>query len=100
MTYLEPGDEALAPNPGYPTYRSAMLLTSARVKSYTLEARNGWLPDLDALARQDLSRVKLMWLNYPHMPTGATASRSFEELVAFTTNITSCCATTTPTASL
>jgi LL-diaminopimelate aminotransferase len=84
MTYLEPGDEALAPNPGYPTYRSAMLLTGATVRSYNLEARNGWLPDLDALARQDLSRVKLMWLNYPHMPTGAVASRSFfEELVAF-----------------
>lgn len=84
MTYLEPGDEALAPNPGYPTYRSAMLLTGASVKPYTLEARHNWLPNLDALAQQDLSRVKLMWLNYPHMPTGAVATRSFfEELVAF-----------------
>lgn len=84
MTYLQEGDEVLIPNPGYPTYSSAVRLTGAKGIYYTLEETNGWLPDLAELAKQDLSKVKLMWVNYPHMPTGAKASRAFfEDLVAF-----------------
>ncbi|WP_257656390.1 pyridoxal phosphate-dependent aminotransferase [Parapedobacter lycopersici] len=84
MTYLQAGDEALIPNPGYPTYASAVRLSEATAIPYTLDAGRNWLPDLDVLAKLDLSRVKLMWLNYPHMPTGAAAPASFfGELVAF-----------------
>lgn len=84
MAYLEPGDEVLLPNPGYPTYRSASLLAGASLRDYELTENNGWLPDLDALAQTDLSKVKLMWINYPHMPTGAKANYAFfEKLVAF-----------------
>lgn len=84
MTYLEAGDEALVPDPGYPTYRAATTLTGAGVRSYALSEDRRWLPDLDALAAGDLSRVKLMWVNYPHMPTGAQADRGFfSDLVAF-----------------
>ncbi|WP_143307942.1 pyridoxal phosphate-dependent aminotransferase [Chitinophaga vietnamensis] len=84
MTYLQQGDEALIPNPGYPTYRSAVHLSGATVVDYDLHAANGWLPDLDALAKKDLSRVKLMWVNYPHMPTGAKVNKAFaKDLIAF-----------------
>lgn len=84
MTYLEAGDTVLIPNPGYPAYKAASLLTGATAREYPLEERNGWLPDLEALEKQDLSTVKLMWVNYPHMPTGALANRAFfERLVAF-----------------
>ncbi len=84
MAYLEAGDEVLVPNPGYPTYRAASLLTGATVVDYDLSEENGWLPDLKALAQQDLSKVKLMWVNYPHMPTGAKATTAFfEELRDF-----------------
>lgn len=84
MTYLQEGDEALVPNPGYPTYRSAVNLSGATVRDYDLEEKNGWLPDLDALAKTDLSKVKLMWVNYPHMPTGARFNTAFaEKLVKF-----------------
>ncbi|HEY0608384.1 MAG TPA: aminotransferase class I/II-fold pyridoxal phosphate-dependent enzyme [Chitinophaga sp.] len=84
MTYLQEGDEALVPNPGYPTYRSAVQLSGATVVDYDLEEKNNWLPDLDALAKRDLSRVKLMWVNYPHMPTGAITNKAFaKELIAF-----------------
>jgi aspartate/methionine/tyrosine aminotransferase len=84
MTYLEAGDEVLVPNPGYPTYRSASLLTGATLVDYELSESNGWLPDLEALEQRNLSRVKLMWVNYPHMPTGAQATQAFfEKLVAF-----------------
>ncbi|QNL51398.1 aminotransferase class I/II-fold pyridoxal phosphate-dependent enzyme [Olivibacter sp. SDN3] len=84
MTYLQEGDEVLIPNPGYPTYTSAVRLTGAKGVSYTLKAENGWLPDLAALAKQNLSRVKMMWINYPHMPTGAKADIGFfERLIAF-----------------
>lgn len=84
MAYLEPGTEALVPNPGYPTYRAASTLAGASVREYELTEANGWLPDLDDLARQDLTRVRVLWLNYPHMPTGAKAPRAlFEELVHF-----------------
>ena len=84
MTYLEAGDEALLPNPGYPTYRAAVTLAGAKCVDYNLKETNGWLPDLDVLAQQDLSKVKLMFVNYPHMPTGAQGTQAFfKELVAF-----------------
>jgi aspartate/methionine/tyrosine aminotransferase len=84
MTFLEAGDEALVPNPGYPTYRAASLLAGAEVRYYDLDAAHGWQPDLAALEKTDLSRVKIMWVNYPHMPTGAPGSTAlFEQLVAF-----------------
>ncbi|MEL6865888.1 MAG: aminotransferase class I/II-fold pyridoxal phosphate-dependent enzyme [Bacteroidota bacterium] len=84
MAFLEEGDEVLVPNPGYPAYRSTALLAGARIRPYTLDAQNDWLPNLKALAEQDLSRVKIMWVNYPHMPTGARANHSFfESLLRF-----------------
>ena len=84
MTFLEPGDVALVPNPGYPTYRAASELAGATVVDFPLMAENGWLPDLAELEKSDLRRVKIMWVNYPNMPTGAHASSSFfEKLVAF-----------------
>lgn len=84
MTYLNDGDEALIPNPGYPTYSSAVKLAGATPVPYTLLEEHNWQPDLDALAQSDLSKVKLMWVNYPHMPTGQLPSASFfEKLIAF-----------------
>lgn len=84
MTFLEPGDTALVPNPGYPAYRAASQLAGAEVRHYDLKAETGWLPDLDALQKTDLKQVKLMWVNYPHMPTGATATYSvFQKLIDF-----------------
>lgn len=84
MTYLQAGDEVLVPNPGYPTYRSATLLTGASVRDYDLSALNNWYPDFEALADSDLSKVKIMWVNYPHMPTGTRASHKvFEQLIRF-----------------
>ncbi len=84
MTYLEPGDEVLIPNPGYPAYRAVANLTGASVREYALSEKNGWLPDLEALGEQDLSKVKIMWVNYPHMPTGAQATKAFfQDLVGF-----------------
>lgn len=84
MTYLEAGDEVLVPNPGYPAYRAVANLTGATIREYRLEPELGWYPDLNKLAQQDLSKVKIMWVNYPNMPTGTPASRAFfEELVAF-----------------
>jgi LL-diaminopimelate aminotransferase len=86
MAYLEPGTEVLLPNPGYPTYSAASLLAGATLRYYDLTPEAGWLPDLNALAQQDLSKVKIMWVNYPHMPTGAKANyKFFEKLVAFAT---------------
>lgn len=84
MTYLQAGDEALVPNPGYPAYTSAVRLTEATIVPYELCAENQWLPDLEALEKRDLSKVKLMWINYPHMPTGALATYDlFERVIAF-----------------
>ncbi len=84
MAFLNPGDEVLIPNPGYPTYTSVTSLTGALPRFYELHAENGWFPDLKALSREDLQAVKLMWVSYPHMPTGATASlEQMEELVGF-----------------
>jgi len=76
MAFLNPGDQVLLPNPGYPTYGSVTRLVGAEPIAYGLEREKGWFPDLVALAREDLSKVKLMWVGYPHMPTGATASRA------------------------
>ncbi|ULQ53474.1 pyridoxal phosphate-dependent aminotransferase [Flavihumibacter fluvii] len=84
MTYLNDGDEVLIPNPGYPTYSSAVKLAGGVAIPYEMVEALNWEPDLDALASTDLSRVKLMWVNYPHMPTGQLPSRQFfERLVAF-----------------
>lgn len=84
MTFLNEGDIALIPNPGYPTYTSVTKLVGAEPKYYDLYDSNNWFPDIEALEKEDLSKVKLMWTSYPHMPTGATASKvQFEKLVAF-----------------
>lgn len=84
MAFLNEGDGVLIPNPGYPTYESVAKLVGARAVPYTLSAAKNWLPNLDELAKQDLTDVRLMWVNYPHMPTGAKANEVFlSELVAF-----------------
>jgi len=84
MTYLQEGDKALIPNPGYPAYAAAVRLSGAESITYKLTQENNWLIDFDELRKQDLSNVKLMWINYPHMPTGASASDTFyKELIEF-----------------
>ena len=84
MAYLNEGDEVLIPNPGYPTYQSVTKLVGAKGVLYELDEANNWMPDFKALEKSDLSKVKLMWVNYPHMPTGAKPTKYvFEELVAF-----------------
>ena len=84
MTFLNPGDGVLVPNPGYPTYTSVSNLLQAKIQEYCLDENNGWLPDFIALEAMDLSNVKLMWVNYPNMPTGAKATKElFEKLVDF-----------------
>ena len=84
MAYLNEGDQVLIPNPGYPTYSSVTELVGAESVTYDLDHKNNWYPDLEALEKQDLSKVKLMWINYPHMPTGAKASKElFVQLIAF-----------------
>lgn len=84
MAFLNPGDEVLIPNPGYPTYTSVTNLVGAVAKYYDLVAEKGWFPDLEALQQQDLSKVKLMWVSYPHMPTGAVADKAqFQQLINF-----------------
>ncbi|MFT4759451.1 MAG: LL-diaminopimelate aminotransferase [Paraglaciecola sp.] len=84
MTYLEEGDEVLIPNPGYPAYRAVSNLVGATAVEYELSEARNWLPDLKKLAERDLTKVKIMWVNYPNMPTGKNAPFSFfEELIAF-----------------
>lgn len=84
MAFLNEGDEVLIPNPGYPTYTSVTNLVQATPVYYDLIADNNWLPDINALEARDLSKVKIMWLGYPHMPTGAKANMQlFKDLVAF-----------------
>jgi len=84
MTFLNVGDGVLVPNPGYPTYKSVSNLLRAQVIEYDLLENEGWQPDFAALEKMDLSRVKLMWVNYPNMPTGANASvELFEKLITF-----------------
>lgn len=84
LAFVNPGDEVLVPNPGYPTYTSLSKLLGAKVVNYNLREDNGWQPDFDELERMDLSRVRLMWTNYPNMPTGGCARRqTYERLVQF-----------------
>lgn len=75
MAYLNAGDAVLIPNPGYPTYSSVCKLVGARPIYYDLESKNNWQPDIKALEQLDLNAIKLMWINYPHMPTGAKADK-------------------------
>jgi len=84
LAFLNPGDEVLIPNPGYPTYLSVTKLVEANPIFYNLSEENGWFPNLSELENKDLSKVKLMWINYPHMPTGASANfDQFEKLLEF-----------------
>ena len=82
MAFLNPGDKVLIPNPGYPTYQSVTRLVEAEPIFYDLKADHQWQPDLEALNQIDLTAVKLMWVNYPHMPTGANHQRdTYEKLI-------------------
>ena len=82
MAFVNEGEEVLVPNPGYPTYSSVASLVGARLRPYELKEELKWGIDVEALRRSDLSKVKLMWINFPHMPTGRTASREeLKELV-------------------
>ena len=84
LAFVNPGGGVLVPNPGYPTYQSVSRLAEADVISYDLDEKNNWQPDFEALEKTDLSHVKLMWVNYPNMPTGANATTElFEKLVHF-----------------
>ena len=84
LAFLDKGDKVLIPDPGYPTYSSASRLVEADVVTYDLKAENGWWPDFEALEKMDLSGVKIMWTNYPNMPTGAPASEElYSKLVDF-----------------
>ena len=84
LAFLDKGDKVLVPDPGYPTYTSASRLCEAQILSYDLREEDGWMPDFEALESMDLGGVKMMWTNYPNMPTGAPASRElYERLVRF-----------------
>ena len=84
LAFVNPGESVLVPNPGYPTYTALSKLLGANIINYDLSAQKGWQPDFEALEGMDLSNVKLMWTNYPNMPTGANARReTYEKLVEF-----------------
>ena len=84
LAFVNPGEEVLVPNPGYPTYTSLSKILGAKVVNYDLMEDNGWQPDFDQLEGMDLSKVKLMWTNYPNMPTGGNARmETYERLVDF-----------------
>jgi LL-diaminopimelate aminotransferase len=84
LAFLNVGDSVLIPNPGYPTYAAATNLVQAKAIYYDLKHENNWLPNLKELEKLDLKKVKLMWVNYPHMPTGANCDINFfEELISF-----------------
>ena len=84
LAFVNPDEEVLVPDPGYPTYTSLSKILGAKVVNYDLKEDSGWQPDFEALEKKDLSRVKLMWTNYPNMPTGGNAQRAtYERLVAF-----------------
>ena len=84
LAFVNPGEKVLVPNPGYPTYTSLSKLLGAEVVTYDLKEDNNWMPDFEQLEQMDLSDVKLMWTNYPHMPTGANATPElYEKLVNF-----------------
>lgn len=84
MTYLDKGDQVLVPNPGYPTYRSAVTLAGGKCVEYQLKEKNNYEPDFEALSKKDLSKVKLLFVNYPHMPTGQLPTvELFKKIIAF-----------------
>ena len=84
LAFVNPGEQVLVPNPGYPTYTSLSKILGAEVVNYNLKEENGWMPDFDELERMDMSRVKLMWTNYPNMPTGQTPSMElFQKIIDF-----------------
>jgi aspartate/methionine/tyrosine aminotransferase len=84
MAFLNEGDQVLIPNPGYPTYSSVTKLVGAEAIHYNLTEESSWLPNYEEIEKNDLSKVKIMWVNYPHMPTGTKASDAlFVELIAF-----------------
>lgn len=84
MTYVNEGDEVLVPNPGYPAYAAATQMAGGKTIIYDLEQTNGWIPNLDKISQKDLTKVKLMWVNFPNMPTGAKGNTSFfQELIQF-----------------
>lgn len=84
MAFVNPGDDVLVPNPGYPTYSSVTSLVGAGIRHYDLDEKNNWEPCLDRLEDSDLSKAKIMWINYPNMPTGAGGSlKTYEKLVNF-----------------
>ena len=84
LAFCNPGDEVLVPDPGYPTYTAINKIFGTKIVNYNLREDNGWQPDFDELERKDLSRVKVMWANYPNMPTGGNARReTLERLVSF-----------------
>ena len=84
LAFLDKGDKVLVPDPGYPTYSSASKLVEAEILTYDLKEENGWQPDFEVLEKMDLSGVKIMWTNYPNMPTGAPASEElYKKLVDF-----------------
>ena len=84
LAFVNPGEEVLVPNPGYPTYTSLSKILGAKIVNYNLRQDNGWQPDFDELEKMDTSRVKLMWTNYPNMPTGGNAQMAtYEKLVDF-----------------
>ncbi len=84
LAFVNPGDKVLVPDPGYPTYSSSAQLAGAEMVKYNLKAENGWFPDFEELENMDLNGVKLMWVNYPNMPTGASATPElYQKLVNF-----------------
>ena len=84
MAFVNPGDDVLVPNPGYPTYSSITKLVGGNIRYYDLDDKNGWMPDIQKIEEGDLKNVKMMWINYPHMPSGTKGSfRLFEQLTAF-----------------
>ena len=84
LAFLNPGDGVLVPNPGYPTYSSVSRLAQAEIFNYDLTEGNGWYPDFDALEKLPLERIKLMWINYPHMPTGTPATLDlYQKIIDF-----------------
>lgn len=84
LAFVNPGDQVLVPNPGYPTYTSLNKILGSEIINYNLSENNGWQPDFKELEKMDLSRVKMMWTNYPNMPTGANATiELYEKLVDF-----------------